>query len=451
MPSQATRISLIPAPQNDGGWRTDEDDVNMYALRRCDFDVRYADQLTSEEFESTYRNVRPVLLRFRGGARDWTDPDVWTRDGLVSRHGDRPVQTGYSPETISNGGEGKDTETLDAYLKRYLDDEYGFDSKYVSDTTFMTELLPHVHLPSFLNQSRLEGPVSRLFLGRSGTGLSWHAHGQAWNGVVFGAKRWFLSAPDQPPPGGNNFEQLDWMKYVQPYVSAVWRPLECLQQAGDVVYIPECFHHAVVNIGDTVAMSFTDEALGCKISKLGDLGRSFLQYAKKVGGGAVSEELDAELEQTLVNLKSSLHQVGEISMAHALHAMYHDHRQRPRDAISLFQTAIKTDPFRMKPYMMMASLYSSLGQDDKAEQAYLSALYLHETSHGVWAAYGGFLERRGNFTAAEKAYKKSLVARPRWPSLYQRLGRVQARLGKEDELQHTMDIYRYLKATSTCT
>ncbi|XP_019639655.1 PREDICTED: F-box protein At1g78280-like [Branchiostoma belcheri] len=228
-------------------------------IRRCDFDVRYADQMTSEEFESTYRNRKPVLLRFRGGARDWTDPDVWTRDGLVSRHGDRRVRTGYPPDIVSNYGIGDDSETLDAYLTRYLDDEDGFDSKYLADRTLMTELLPHIRLPSYLNQSRLEGPAFRLFLGRSGPGLSWHAHGQAWNGVVFGAKRWFMSAPDRPPLGGISFKQLDRMKYVQPYVSAAWRALECLQQAGDVVYIPESFHHAVVNIGHTVAMSFIDE------------------------------------------------------------------------------------------------------------------------------------------------------------------------------------------------
>ncbi|CAH1254079.1 JMJD8 [Branchiostoma lanceolatum] len=450
--SQGTRINLSAAPPNDGGWRTDEDDVMMYAIRRCDFDVRYADQMTSEEFESTYRNRKPVLLRFRGGARDWTNPDVWTRGSLVSRYGDRQVQTGYPQDIIVNNGQGDDSERLSAYLTHYLDDtscKFEFDSKYVTDRgAIMTELLPHIRLPPYLNQSRLGEPVHRLFLGGSGTGSAWHLHAQAWNGVVFGAKRWFIYAPDQRPPGIANFDQLDWMKYVHPYLRASGRPLECLQQAGDVVYIPQNFFHAVLNIGDTVAMSFADRD-PLKSDSSAEEVSSFLQYVKLVGEGAVAAEmrhkLNARLEQILRKLKAS---PWGIPLMHEVHGSYELLRQRPRGAMALFQASITADPFRLSAYTLLAHAHVALEQHDKAEGAYLSALHLHRTSHSVWLEYGRFLEQRGNLTAAEQAYKKALIVRPRWAWLYQLLARVQAKLGKKKDLKITKDIYWYLKRTT---
>ncbi|XP_066283309.1 uncharacterized protein [Branchiostoma lanceolatum] len=451
VPSQGTRIILSPLPPSDsvGGWRTNENDVMMYAIRHCDFDVRYADQMTSEEFESTYRNRKPLLLRFRGGARDWTHLGVWTRDELVSRHGKRQVRTGYPSDTNENGGLGDDSERLDAYLTRYLDDKDGFDFKYVTDRTLMTELAPLIRLPPYLNHSRFEKPGYLLLLGRSRTGLSWHAHKEAWNGVVFGAKRWFVSTPNRRPPGMADFEQLDWMKYVHPYVRAPWRPLECLQQAGDVVYVPEDFYHAVLNIGDTVAASFYDRSRSGQMSALGvEFGR-LLQYAEPMTEGAVPAELERELnarfEQVFGKMKALSRNISMVQEMHELVGWYQLQQQRPREAIATFQAAIRADPFHLKAYTFLAHAHSTLRQHDKAEEAYLSALYLHRTSHHVWLAYAGFLEQRGNLTAAEQAYKKALFARPSWPWLYQELARVQAKLGKEDDLQDTFNIYRYLQ------
>ncbi|XP_066283407.1 uncharacterized protein [Branchiostoma lanceolatum] len=437
VPSQGTRISLSPAPPNDGGWRTDEYDVMMYAIRRCDFDVRYADQMTSEEFESTYRNRKPMLLRFRGGARDWTDPDVWTRDGLVSRHGNRQVRTAYPWDIEENGELGYGSERLDAYLTRYLDDKHGFDSRYVTDKVLMAELLPHIRLPPYLNQSRLENPNYRVFLGRSRTGMAWHVHNQAWNGVVFGAKRWFVSALDRPPPGMGDFGQLDWMKYIHPYVRAPWRPLECLQQAGDVVYVPGDFYHGVLNIGDTVATSFYDDS-GPNLGQY-DLQTEawrVLQDAEGMAEGAVAvelgQELDARFEQIFGKLKAFPDELTLVQEVRELYGKYQLLRQRPREAIATFQAAIRMDPFHLKVYAWLAHAYSTLGQHDKAEGTYLSALYLHRTSHPVWLAYAGFLEQRGDLAAAEQAYKKALFARPHLrPWFSQHLARVQAKLGKE--------------------
>ena len=43
---------------------------------------------------------------------------------------------------------------------------------------------------------------SIFFLGASASGVSFHKHVDAWNGVIFGYKRWFLYPKEKTPPGG---------------------------------------------------------------------------------------------------------------------------------------------------------------------------------------------------------------------------------------------------------
>lgn len=43
---------------------------------------------------------------------------------------------------------------------------------------------------------------SIFFLGGSASGVGFHKHADAWNGVIFGRKRWFLYPPQKTPPGG---------------------------------------------------------------------------------------------------------------------------------------------------------------------------------------------------------------------------------------------------------
>ena len=43
---------------------------------------------------------------------------------------------------------------------------------------------------------------SIFFLGSSASGVSFHKHADAWNGVIYGRKRWFLYPVEKTPPGG---------------------------------------------------------------------------------------------------------------------------------------------------------------------------------------------------------------------------------------------------------
>ena len=76
-------------------------------------------------------------------------------------------------------------------------------------------------------------------LGPSSVGVPQHTHARAINLLLHGAKRWFL-----PPPrkGAWSNRAPDW---PQPSEA---RSLECMQWAGDVMFVPDEYPHGTVNM-----------------------------------------------------------------------------------------------------------------------------------------------------------------------------------------------------------
>jgi len=114
---------------------------------------------------------------------------------------------------------------------------------------------------------------SILSLGPSHSGLPMHSHGATWLGIVYGAKRWFVYPPGVS--GGvreSDFNPLQpvsqWLDKVLPQLEGLpkpslpfqgargmgFRPLECVQRAGQVLYLPNGWVHQTHNMGQTVAV-----------------------------------------------------------------------------------------------------------------------------------------------------------------------------------------------------
>merc|ERR1712019_302863 len=79
--------------------------------------------------------------------------------------------------------------------------------------------LKHFDAPSYLFNT--VGPqYGILFIGVSGTGATWHAHGETWAGNAYGRKRWFLYPPEVSPPGGfwPGYSAKDWFTNIYPHL-----------------------------------------------------------------------------------------------------------------------------------------------------------------------------------------------------------------------------------------
>ena len=108
----------------------------------------------------------------------------------------------------------------------------------------------------------------QFLMGPALAGAHVHAHGAAWNVLVHGRKRWFLFPPHTPPlfaavlrAGGLLEPQfgrpaLEWFRTEYPILrSSPIAPLEVIQEPGDIVWVPERWGHAVLNLEPSVGFA----------------------------------------------------------------------------------------------------------------------------------------------------------------------------------------------------
>ena len=80
-----------------------------------------------------------------------------------------------------------------------------------------------------------------------------HRHTSAWNGLVFGRKRWFLLPPSTVSQWTSDEKSIQrWYRFRRPKYRHA--PFECVQRAGDLLYVPAGWLHGVINLQDTVAI-----------------------------------------------------------------------------------------------------------------------------------------------------------------------------------------------------
>jgi hypothetical protein len=105
--------------------------------------------------------------------------------------------------------------------------------------------------------------ANRCAFGLSGTyiGLYFHSHESLFNEVIHGKKLW-LMYPAGSPIGHRLLDNADeknrlasaasFIRNVLPELAAEERPLRCVAEAGDVVFVPKGWPHLTMNLGDTV-------------------------------------------------------------------------------------------------------------------------------------------------------------------------------------------------------
>ena len=131
-------------------------------------------------------------------------------------------------------------------------------------TTLNTLYLPHVH-------------HFNLYCAFHTSGLPFHHHGDTWLGLVYGMKRWFVYPPGASPPAliertyNPLYPVLDWFTSTYPQLKGLnqppvngnipvpqeaghkgYRPLECVQMPGDIMYVPALWDHSTINIGKSM-------------------------------------------------------------------------------------------------------------------------------------------------------------------------------------------------------
>ncbi|CAN8075518.1 unnamed protein product [Agarophyton chilense] len=85
-----------------------------------------------------------------------------------------------------------------------------------------------------------------FFLGNEQSGAPFHVHADALNAAVYGTKQWYIFTPATTIYSRKTISE--WVRDRLPSLPEEKRPLQCMQRAGDVVYVPLDWGHAVLNV-----------------------------------------------------------------------------------------------------------------------------------------------------------------------------------------------------------
>lgn len=218
---------------------------------------------------------RPVLLR----GLLTTLPgklEGWTREELLAAAGDETFQV--MQFDVNGSGEMTDSHTWRRVaLREWLQEMRGARPQqpmgWRRQETSRPPAMPPPLLPEYIfdqaggaSRGALGSRIQRLFpwrallhseapglyMGANGSGNPFHYHQQTWNALVAGRKHWLLY-----PPNASFYSELhplEWLRRGQNGTSLP-PPIECIQQAGDVLFVPRLWGHGTINLGESVGVA----------------------------------------------------------------------------------------------------------------------------------------------------------------------------------------------------
>lgn len=299
--------ALSPSHTPASGWG--EASLSRLDSPRCTIERIPLGSLTPERFAQEYFGRAPVVIDGAATPELWPLAfDKWRKPALLAEYGERSVLVRVAASSCLTdhaqcvSSDGRREVPLREHLASLASappdaslETLGEASvPYTHDRHFLKHAIPeargHFSTPSAIcgatplpcsptetatappagEQPLHEDPL--FFLGGAGSGVGFHRHGHAWNVVVYGRKRWFL----YPPPfehstvllSNSSLDGVAWAKrYLWRVEGTPLAPLECTLGPEELLYIPQDWNHATINIQDSigVAMNYGSEKRGLRV------------------------------------------------------------------------------------------------------------------------------------------------------------------------------------------
>ena len=270
-------------------------------------DIPRLASLSEAEFNATYRLHRPFVLVDVAQPRHRVN---FSKNALRRVYGDVRVRTGIAREIIRRGGSGYRGMSLRHFIEAMeaagTVGERG-DTLYLFDKGQFFEQAPHLaaQLEPMLADTPFGTATRLLYLAMGGafSGTQFHHHADAWNLQLFGRKRWLLYAPEDTPPRLYPPQELGIRRWIHDFLPSLLSPsakrqpgekppLSCVVEAGDLIYIPDGWYHATVNLGEGVGVAAQSVVAQTKLQALWDeTGRNDMSDHDKLQAYAKIQEL----------------------------------------------------------------------------------------------------------------------------------------------------------------
>ena len=240
-----------------------------------------AKDVSVEEFiERFERPCRPCVIT--DAMEGWAANGEWTYDKLRARFGRHKFKVGSDDD-------GYAVRLKFNHIHHYVNDPahmrddsplYIFDGSF-GDKEGSQPLLKDYDVPKYFKEDlfrhvgeKRRPPYRWVVIGPPRSGSSVHVDPlatSAWNALISGHKRWALyppnaglTKPDLKPKGiGLDGESVTWFQRMYPKtrgkewteVRGFPKPMDCVQKPGEIMYVPDGWWHAVLNLDHTVAVT----------------------------------------------------------------------------------------------------------------------------------------------------------------------------------------------------
>ena len=239
-------------------------------------------RLTVEEWERGryWEGIKPVIVR--GVTDNWAANTNWKLQEMLRRYPNAEATMGDSRYIGQNGPEHSrsmlTTTTITEFITKHMYNptKYFFDRKISIPKGMLEDCNPFPYpTRAFFQEKNLEYHHQyywrdhlTISIGSNLQGLTFHYHGAAWNAVVHGAKRWILwertslnnteQTRFSKDENGEVITAAEWIRTLPQHPKRIQEIKtnghDCIQHAGEMMFIPDSVAHMVVNIGDTVAV-----------------------------------------------------------------------------------------------------------------------------------------------------------------------------------------------------
>jgi len=159
-------------------------------------------------------------------------------------------------------------------LKRVLEHVQRAESQqvwYAFDKDFFASPLAKKLTPRIPPDMAMTNAEQMLAVGGENSGTQFHSHGPAFFTLLEGHKRWFLHKPGEfPNASARTLHRpvVSWAKQVLPFLGDQ-APLQCVQQPGDTIFVPDSWAHATDNVDYTLGVAWQRTMAAVGICKFG--------------------------------------------------------------------------------------------------------------------------------------------------------------------------------------
>lgn len=250
-----------PEKHSQGGWN--DSPFELPALltdENCGFDV--IRDINDEDFLYEYLTLqRPVIIRNVVKSKVMKNLlRKWQRDQFIKEYGKLKFNEVTVPYAESFGYSNSTNEltNLQDFIAKMDQlfqmgaNEYPSQPSYIFETIRDdSPLLDDFILPSILDPELTHMSMSELqfYIGPALSGAPGHFHRSAWNILIYGKKRWFL----YPPTEAFYSRQHVWLWWQQK--SKPTDAIECIQYPGDLMFVPDMWGHAVLNLRESIGLA----------------------------------------------------------------------------------------------------------------------------------------------------------------------------------------------------